>query len=79
MFVIYDKSNYSSDMFYDRKFSEMVHPGSTLMTGMFCLLKGHPDMFSLGSRMFVIDHKSKYSSVMFYDLKLSEMVHPGQV
>ena len=73
-------------MFYDWKLSEMVHPGSTFMTGMFsCILcvfvclKSIHICFSLGSRMFVIYHKSKYSSVMFYDLKLSEMVHPGQV
>ena len=42
-------------MFYDLKFSEMVHPGSTLMTGMFpvfcgltCLPKEHPHMFFPG-------------------------------
>ena len=38
-FVICYKSKYSSDMFYDWKFSEMVHLGSALMTGMFsCIL-----------------------------------------
>ena len=30
-------SKYSSDMFYDSKFSEMVHSGPALMTNMFCL------------------------------------------
>ena len=52
MFVIYYKSKYSSDMFYDLKFSEMVHTGSALMTGMFshilcmfCLPKEHLHMF----------------------------------
>ena len=73
---------YSSDMFYDWKFSD---PGSALMTGMFsCILcfvclKSIHICFFLGSRTFVIYPKSKYSSVMFYDLKLSEMVHPEQV
>ena len=50
--VICYKSKYSSDMFYDRKFSEMVHSGSAIMTGMFfcilcmfCLSKEHPHMF----------------------------------
>ena len=51
MFVIYYKSKYSSDVFCDQKFSEMVYPGSVLMTGMFscmfCLPKEHPDMFFL--------------------------------
>ena len=52
MSVIYYRSKYSSDMLYDWKFSEMVHPGTALMTGMFsCILcmfffsKEHPDMF----------------------------------
>ena len=52
MFVIYDKPKYSSDMFYDLKLSEMVHPGSVFMTGMisrilcmFFLPKEHPHMF----------------------------------
>ena len=51
MFVIYYKSKYSSHVFYDYKFSEMVYPGSVLMTDMFfyilCLPKEHPDMFFL--------------------------------
>ena len=39
MFVIYDKPRYSSVMFYNLKFSEMVHPGQVLMTDMFsCIL-----------------------------------------
>ena len=39
MFVIYYESKYSSDMFYDLKLSEMIHPGQVLMTGMFsCIL-----------------------------------------
>jgi hypothetical protein len=40
MFVIYYKSKYSSDMFYNLKFSEMVHSGSDMMAGMlsvFCV------------------------------------------
>ena len=52
MFVIYDKSKYSSDMFYDLNLSEMIHSGSVLMIGMFsCILcmiflpKEHPHMF----------------------------------
>ena len=52
MFMICYKSNYSSDLFYDSKFSEMVHPRSALMIGMFscilymfCLLNQHPHMF----------------------------------
>jgi hypothetical protein len=49
--MIYYKSKYSSDVFYDSKFSEMVYPGSVLMTGMFfcvfCLPKEHPHMFFL--------------------------------
>ena len=46
------KSKYSSNMFYDWKFSEMVHPGWVLITGMFscilcmvCLPKEHLHMF----------------------------------
>jgi len=52
IFVIYYKSKYSLDMFYDWKSSEMVHPRSALMTGMFfCILymfylpKEHLHMF----------------------------------
>ena len=52
MFVIYDKSKYSSDMLYDLNVSEMIHSRSVLMTGMFsCILcifflpKEHPRMF----------------------------------
>ena len=52
MFVIYDKSKYSSDMFDDLNLSEMIHSGSVLMIGMFfCTLcmfflpKEHPHMF----------------------------------
>ena len=55
MFVICYKSKYSSDMFYDWKFSEMVHPKWGLITDMFscilcmfCLPKEHPNMFFLG-------------------------------
>ena len=67
-------------MFYDWKISEMVHPGSALMTGMFfCILcmflfclKSIQICFFLGSRMFVICYKCKYSSDMFYDWKISE-------
>ena len=74
MFVICYKSKYSSAMFYNWKFSEIVHPGSGLMTGMsFCVLC----MFFLGIQHFVICYKSKYSSDMFYDWKFLEMVHPG--
>ena len=54
MFVIYYKSKYTSDMFCNLKFLEIVHPGSALMTGMFscilcmfCLSKEHPHMFFL--------------------------------
>ena len=64
-------------MFYDWKFSEMIHPEWGLMTDMFscilcmfCLPKEHPNMF-------VIYCMSKYSSDMFYDWKFLEMVHPG--
>ena len=32
-------------MFYDSKFSEMVHSGSALMTNMFCWPIQHPHMF----------------------------------
>ena len=46
------KSKYSSDTLYDWKFSEMVHPRSALMIGMFscilcifCLPNQHPHMF----------------------------------
>ena len=44
---VYDlyNSKYSSDMFYDSKFSEMVHSGSALMTDMFSLPSQHPHMF----------------------------------
>ena len=52
MFMIHYKSKYTSDMFYDWNFLEMVHPASALMTGMFsCILcmfywsKEHPHMF----------------------------------
>ena len=52
MFVICYKSKYSSVMFYEWRFLEMVHPGSALMTGMFsrilCMLflsKEQPHMF----------------------------------
>ena len=47
-----NKSKYSSNMLYDWKFSEMVHPRSALMIGMFsCILcifylpNQHPHMF----------------------------------
>ena len=74
MFIICYKSNYSSGMFYDWKFSEMVHPGSALMTGMFSHILC---MFFLGSRMFVIYYKAKNTSDMFYDWNFLEMVHPA--
>ena len=52
MFVIYYKSKYTSDIFYDWKFLGIVYPGSALMTGIFfcilcifCLSKEHPHMF----------------------------------
>ena len=52
MFVICNKSKCSSDMFYDSRLLELVHPGSALMTGMFscilCMLflsKEQPHMF----------------------------------
>ena len=74
-----NKSKYSSDMFYDWKFSEMVHPASALMTDMFsCILfmfffsKEHPDMF-------LIDYKYKYNSDMFYDWNFLETVYSGSV
>jgi hypothetical protein len=83
MFMICNKSKYTSGMFSDWKFSEMVHPGWAFMTVMFsyilcifCVPEEHPNMFLLGFRMFVIYEKSKYSSDLFYDWKILEMIHP---
>ena len=74
MFVIYYNSKYSSNMFYDWNFLEMVHPGSALMTDMFsyilcmfCLPKEHPNMFFLGIQNVCHLLQSKYSSDMFYN------------
>jgi hypothetical protein len=80
LFVIYSKSKYSSDMFYDWKFPEMVHPGLLWMTDMFscvlCMFLN--EVYAIfRSRMFVIYSKFKHSSDMFYAWKFSEMVHPG--
>ena len=47
MFVIYYKSKYSSDMFYDWKFSEVVHCGSAIMTGISFVQRPSTYVFSL--------------------------------
>ena len=46
MFVIYYKSKYSSDMFYDWKFSEMVYSGSVLMLYILFAQKASTYVFS---------------------------------
>ena len=72
-------------MLSDSKISEMVHPGSALMTGMFFSIlqmfsfwpKEHPNMFFLRIQNADDLYDSKYSSDMFYDSIFSEMVHSG--
>ena len=81
IFVICYKSKYSSDMFYDWKFSEMISNDDWYVFlysvyVVFCL-KSIQIYFLLESRMPVICYKSKYSSDMFYDWKFSEMVQSG--
>ena len=86
MFVIYYKSKYSSDMFYEWNFSEMVHPGSALMAGvfscllcMFCCLKKHPDMFFLVIQCLWFITNLNIAQICFMIEISQKIAHSGSV